>query len=50
MKRNLREERISGETLFNGHILKVQRDQVRLPNGQESTREIVKVPSAGTIH
>lgn len=35
----LREIKIDGETIFDGHILHVRKDSVRLPNGNRSTRE-----------
>ncbi len=37
----LKEERISGEMIFEGRVMRVIRDTVRLPNGHESTREVV---------
>ena len=35
----LREEKISSENIFDGFILHVRKDTVRLPNGNTSTRE-----------
>lgn len=35
----LREEKISSENIFDGFILHVRKDTVRLPNGNRSTRE-----------
>ena len=43
------EERIDGDVLFEGHIITLKRDLVRLINGQESVREIIKVPQAVAI-
>ncbi len=37
----LKEERIFGEMIFEGRVMRVVRDTVRLPNGHESTREVV---------
>ena len=40
------EERIKGEVLFEGRMLRIERDTVRLPNGLESSREVVRHPGA----
>ncbi len=37
----LREEQISSENIFDGFILHVRKDTVRLPNGKLSTREYI---------
>lgn len=37
----LREELISSTEAFNGRLVKLRVDKVRLPNGREATREIV---------
>ena len=37
----LTEETISSETIYDGRIIKLRRDKVKLPNGAESYREIV---------
>ena len=39
---NLNETRLSGETLYEGRILTLQRDTVRLPDGQTALREVVR--------
>jgi ADP-ribose pyrophosphatase len=39
---NLHEERISGERIYEGRILDLEVDRVRLPNGGETTREVVR--------
>lgn len=39
---NFREEKIEGKTLFEGKILRLQVDRVRLPDGRESRREVVR--------
>jgi len=46
---NLSEERLASEIVFAGRMLRVERDRVRLPNGRESTREIVRHPGAVAI-
>lgn len=45
-EQNRQEERIEGEELFKGRLLRVERDTVRLPNGLETTREVVRHPGA----
>ena len=49
MTDQLKETCISSESVFDGHFLKVQRDQVRLPNGQITSREYIKHPGAVVI-
>lgn len=39
---DLREEKISGERLFEGRVFAVERDTVSLPDGKTATREIVR--------
>ncbi|MDR3602904.1 MAG: NUDIX hydrolase [Desulfosporosinus sp.] len=41
-----KEERLRGEVLFKGRLLCLERDVVRLPNGLESFREVVRHPGA----
>jgi len=48
-KSNLSEEQLASEVVFAGRMLRVERDRVRLPNGHESTREIVRHPGAVAI-
>jgi ADP-ribose pyrophosphatase len=43
---HLRETRLSREELLRGHFLHVVRDTVRLPDGQDATREFVLHPGA----
>ncbi len=43
------EERISSERVFNGRLVKVRVDAVRLPSGREATREVVEHPGAVAI-
>ena len=41
MDNHLKEIRIDSTLAYDGYFLKVQRDTVRLPNGQPTTRESV---------
>lgn len=43
------EERIVREVLFEGRMLRLERDMVRLPNGLETSREVVRHPGAVAI-
>ena len=40
--RQLREEKLSSEDIFQGVILDVKRDRIRLPNGNTSARELIR--------
>ena len=44
IKMNLEEKRVSGETVYNGKIIKLEKDIARLPDGSEATREVVRHP------
>lgn len=46
---HLREETVSRETVFQGRLLHVRRDRIRLPDGGEATREFVVHPGAVMI-
>lgn len=46
---SLVETRIDGEAVFDGKLLHVRRDRVRLPDGNEATREYVVHPGAVLI-
>ncbi|MFI4925965.1 MAG: NUDIX domain-containing protein [Vicinamibacteria bacterium] len=46
---HLIETRLTSEAVFDGHLLHVRRDTVRLPNGRTSTREYVVHPGAVLI-
>jgi len=46
---HLREERISGEDVYNGIFLHMKRDQVRLPDGSLAIREYLTHPGAVAI-
>jgi ADP-ribose pyrophosphatase len=45
----LREELLDGDWVYRGHFLHIQRDRVRLPDGQVATREYVVHPGAAVI-
>lgn len=47
--RDLKESKLESETIFEGRLLHVLRDRVRLPNGKESTREYILHPGAVII-
>jgi ADP-ribose pyrophosphatase len=47
--KDLTEHFISGERVYDGVLLKVQRDVVRLPDGSEGTREYIRHPGAVAI-
>jgi ADP-ribose pyrophosphatase len=46
---HLREKRIDGELAYDGHFLKVSRDRIKLPDGSESVRELIRHPGAVVI-
>lgn len=43
------EEPISSEEIFNGKIVHLFRDTVRLPNGKPATREVMRHPGAAAV-
>ena len=45
-RKDLAEHFVSGEEVFSGKLLRVRRDQVRLPDGSQSVREYVRHPGA----
>lgn len=45
----LTENRLAGETVYQGKLLQVERDRVRLPDGREGTREYIAHPGAAVI-
>jgi ADP-ribose pyrophosphatase len=49
LKKDLTEHFIAGEQVFDGVLLKVFRDRVRLPDGTESAREYIRHPGAVAI-
>lgn len=46
---NFIEETLASEQVFAGRLLKVFADKVRLPDGKESTREIIRHPGAVVV-
>lgn len=49
MDKHLTESFLSGELVYDGKLLKVRKDNVRLPNGGEATREYFRHPGAVVI-
>ena len=49
MDQHLKESLISSELVYDGKLLKVRKDLVRLPDGGESTREYFRHPGAVVI-
>ena len=47
--KDLTEHFVGGERVFDGKLLKVYRDRVRLPDGSEGTREYIRHPGAVAI-
>jgi ADP-ribose pyrophosphatase len=48
-REDLTEHRVSGELVYDGTLLKVHRDVVKLPDGSEGTREFIRHPGAVAI-
>ncbi|MGI9861217.1 NUDIX hydrolase [Moorella naiadis] len=46
---DLTETRLTSERIYEGRILNLRRDKVRLPNGREASREVVEHPGAVAI-
>ncbi|MDR3271609.1 MAG: NUDIX hydrolase [Peptococcaceae bacterium] len=46
---DLSETRLNGEVVFQGKFLRVEKDEVCLPNGKKSSREVIRHPSAVAI-
>ncbi|MGE5639563.1 MAG: NUDIX domain-containing protein [Clostridia bacterium] len=47
--KDLTERYVSGELVYDGGLLKVRRDVVRLPDGHEAYREYIRHPGAAAI-
>jgi ADP-ribose pyrophosphatase len=47
--KDLTEHRVAGELVFDGKLLKVHRDTVRLPDGTQGTREYIRHPGAVAV-
>jgi ADP-ribose pyrophosphatase len=48
-KQDLTEHFVSGDMVYDGSLLKVRRDVVRLPDGAQATREYIRHPGAVAI-
>lgn len=46
---NLKEERLHSQDVFVGRMLHMQVDTVRLPDGRQATRELVRHPGAAAV-
>ncbi len=46
---HLKESKVDGKLVYEGHFLKVQRDTIRLPDGKQSVREHIRHPGAVVI-
>jgi len=49
VSRDLFEETLASDSVYDGVLLKVRRDQVRLPDGKESVREYITHPGAVVV-
>jgi ADP-ribose pyrophosphatase len=49
MDAHLKESKVDGELIYDGHFLKVQRDTIRLPDDKQSIREYIRHPGAVVI-
>jgi len=47
--KDLAERRLESEEVFSGRLLKVRRDRVRLPDGNDALREYIRHPGAVAI-
>ena len=46
---DLREVKLSGETLYEGEFVSISKDKVRLPNGIEGQRIVIRHPGAACV-
>lgn len=49
MAAHLKESKLEGKVVYNGDLLTVQRDVIRLPNGKTATREFIRHPGAVVV-
>lgn len=49
MDQHLKETRVDSRLAYDGHFIKVQRDEVRLPDGKPASREYIRHPGAVVI-
>ncbi|WP_018131886.1 NUDIX domain-containing protein [Effusibacillus pohliae] len=47
--KHLQEPTVSSQTIFQGKMISLQVDTIRLPNGKQATREIVRHPGAVAV-
>lgn len=45
----LHEDRIGGQHIFSGRVVNLKVDQIRLPNGHTSIREVIEHPGGVTV-
>ena len=41
---DMKETTLSSDVVYDGHIIRVEKDIARLPNGKEAVREVVRHP------
>lgn len=46
---DLREVKLGGETIYEGGFVSISRDKVRLPNGNEGQRIVIRHPGAACV-
>jgi len=46
MDAHLKETKVGGASVYDGHFLKIERDTVRLPDGKDAVREYIRHPGA----
>ena len=46
---DLKETQLSSEPIFQGTFINIARDTIRLPNGNESTRVVIRHPGAACV-
>jgi ADP-ribose pyrophosphatase len=49
MDAHLKESKVDGQLVYEGHFLKVQRDTIQLPDGKHAVREHIRHPGAVVI-
>jgi len=49
MDAHLKESKVDGQLVYEGHFLKVQRDTIQLPDGKHAIREHIRHPGAVVI-
>ena len=46
---DLKETKLSSEPIYEGSFVTISRDRVRLPNGNESQRVVIRHPGAACV-